>query len=79
MQIVNDKALLLRLRNPQKVTTIIPKSRELANNEVLVNWGMDEVQVLKNLNINAPSPIEGRYKWTGKHAPFEHQKLRQLF
>jgi len=79
LQIVNDKALLLRLRNPQKVTAIIPKSRELANNEVLVNWGMDEVQVLKNLNINAPSPIEGRYKWTGKHAPFEHQKTTSAF
>ena len=79
MQIVDDKALLLRLKNPQKVTAIIPKSRELANNEVLVNWGMDEVQVLRNLNIDVPSPIEGRYQWTGKHAPFKHQKTTASF
>ena len=79
MQIVDDKALLLRLKNPQKVTTIIPKSRELTDNKVLVNWGMDEVQVLRNLNISAPSPIEGRYQWTGKYAPFKHQKSTASF
>lgn len=79
MQIIDDKALLLRLRNPQKVTTIIPKSRELADNKVLVNWGMDEVQVLRNLNITAPSPIEGRYQWTGKYTPFKHQKSTASF
>ena len=79
MQIIDDKALLLRLRNPQKVTTIIPKSHELADNKVLVNWGIDEVQVLRNLNIEAPSPIEGRYQWTGKHQPFKHQKTTASF
>lgn len=79
MQIVDDKALLLRLKHPQKVTTIIPKSRELSDNQVLVNWGMDEVQVLKNLNIDVPSPIEGRYKWTGKYNPFKHQKSTASF
>ena len=26
------------------------------------------------MKINAPSPIEGRYEWTGKYEPFEHQK-----
>lgn len=79
MQIIDDKALLLRLRNPQKVTTIIPKSRELNDNKVLVNWGMDEVQVLRNLNIDVPSPIEGRYQWTGQHKPFKHQKTTASF
>ena len=79
MQIIDDKALLLRLRNPQKITTIIPKSRELADNKVLVNWGMDEVQVLRNLNIDVPSPIEGRYQWTGQYKPFNHQKVTASF
>lgn len=74
MEIVDDKALLLRLRHPQKVTTIIPKSKELADNKVIVNWGLDEVQVLRNLGINAPSPIQSRYSWSGKHKPFQHQK-----
>jgi SNF2 family DNA or RNA helicase len=79
MEIINNKALLLRLRNPQKVTTVIPNSKELADNKVVVKWGIDEAQVLKNLNIKVPSPIEGKYKWTGKHAPFEHQKATASF
>ena len=79
MRIVKDKAVLLRLRDPAKVTSIIPKSKELEDNRVLVNWGLDEVHVLKNLKINVPSPIESKYKWTGKLKPFEHQKATSSF
>ena len=79
MKVVDNKALLLRLRDPDKVTTVIPKSKELSGSRVVVNWGVDETHVLKNLNINAPSPIEGKYSWTGKHKPFEHQKTTSGF
>ncbi len=79
MKILDNKALLLRLRNPKKVTTVIPKSKQLPDNKVIVNWGIDEAQVLKNLNIKVPSPIEGKYKWTGKYTPFEHQKTTSSF
>ena len=79
MKVVDNKALLLRLRNPGKVTTVIPKSKELSGNRVVVNWGVDETHVLKNLNIQAPSPIEGKYKWTGKYEPFDHQKTTSGF
>tara|TARA_R110000744_G_scaffold190991_2_gene310251 strand:+ start:902 stop:2428 length:1527 start_codon:yes stop_codon:yes gene_type:complete len=71
---MKNKALLLTLRNPKRVTATIQKSQELEDNEVLVNWGIDEVHTLKNLNINVPSPIEGRYEWTGQYKPFAHQK-----
>ena len=79
MKIVNNKALLLRLRNPKKVTEVIPQSQELPDNKVIVRWGIDEAHVLKNLNIKVPSPIEGKYRWTGKHTPFEHQKTTSAF
>jgi len=79
MKVVDNKALLLRLKNPGKVTTVIPKSKELSGNRVVVNWGVDETHVLKNLNIQAPSPIEGKYKWTGKYEPFSHQKTTSGF
>ena len=79
MEIIDNKALVLRLRHPQKVTTVIPKSKELDNNKVVVHWGLDEVQVLRNLNIKAPSPITERYEWTGKHKPFAHQKDTAAF
>ena len=79
MQIIDNKALLLRLRNPSQVTTVIPKSKELGDNKVLVNWGIEEAHVLRNLNIKAPSPIEGKYEWTGEYTPFDHQKVTSSF
>ena len=79
MQILNNKALLLRLRNPNKVTTTVQKSQELSGNQVVVNWGVDEAHTLKNLNINVPSPIQGRYNWPGQHKPYDHQKTTAAF
>lgn len=79
MQIINNKALMLNLRNPKQVTTVIPKSKELKDNKVIVNWGVDETRILRNLNIKAPSPITGKYQWTGKHKPFDHQKKTAEF
>ena len=79
MEIIKDKALLLKLRNPSVVTTIIPKSQDVGDNNVLVKWGIDETHVLGKLNINVPSPIEKRYDWPGQHKPFEHQKSTAAF
>jgi len=80
MQIVNNKALLLQLRDPTKITSQIPKSKDIGNNQVLVNWGLDEARALRQLNIrNVPSPILGHYKWPGMHKPFEHQKTTASF
>jgi len=79
MKVIDNKALLMRLRDPRRVTDVIPKSKELSGNRVVVNWGVDETHVLKNMNIKAPSPIEGKYRWTGKYKPFEHQKTTAGF
>jgi len=80
MQIVDNRGLLLRVRNPEKITAAIPKSRQLNANDVIVNWGVDESRVLRNLNVrDVPSPILGKYKWTGKYQPFEHQKTTSSF
>lgn len=80
MEIIeNGRALLLRLRNPQQVTEVIPKSKALPDNKVVVKWGVDEAQVLKNLNIQAPSPIERQYLWAGSITPFDHQKKTAAF
>ncbi len=80
MQIIENKALLLNLRNPERVSAVIPKSKVLSGGNVLVNWGLDEAQVLKNLQIkNVPSPILGRYEWPGMYKPFDHQKETAAF
>jgi SNF2 family DNA or RNA helicase len=71
---------LLNLRNPNKVTTVIPKSKQLEGNQVAVNWGLDEARVLNNMQIkNIPSPIMGHYTWPGLHKPFDHQKTTSSF
>jgi len=74
MEIYNNKALLLKLKNPNRVTTVIPKSKDVGGNKVLVHWGVEESRVLRNMNIKVPSPILGQYEWTGSYKPFEHQK-----
>jgi superfamily II DNA or RNA helicase len=79
MQIIDNKALLLKLRNPKQITTIIPKSKLIGDHEVVVSWGVTEAQTLRGMNIKVPSPIEGRYSWTGKYAPMTHQKTTASF
>ena len=79
MKIIRDKAILLKVRNPKQITTVIPKSKELSMNEVVVNWGLDEAHTLRSLNINVPSPITKRYNWPGQYKPFDHQKTTSSF
>lgn len=79
MEIIDNRALLLKLRNPAQVTTVIPKSKQLGPNEVLVHWGVDEAQALRELNIKAPAPIRSRYDWPGQFKPMDHQRVTAEF
>ena len=77
MEIIEDKALLLRTRNPHKFN-VIPKHKVVGEEngiyEIAVYWGLDEVRVLKNLGVkNVPSPITRRYTWAGRYKPMVHQ------
>ena len=79
MKLVDGKALLLKLRNPSRVTKTVPNSVQVNNHEVKVNHGVDEAHALQRLGIKAPSPIDTRYQWSGKHKPFQHQKTTSAF
>ena len=85
MEIVENKAVLLKVRDPDRITSVIPKSKLMYSegenyHEVLVHWGLDEMQVLKNLKVqNVPSPIKGKYVWPGQFKPFDHQKETSSF
>ena len=77
MQIVDNKALIFKTRDPSKYS-IIPKSAIVDEQDgvykVAVYWGVDETRVLRNLGVkNVPSPITGRYEWPGMYKPFAHQ------
>lgn len=80
MEIVDNRALKIRVKDPKRITNVIPKSLLLDEYEVLVKWGLEEVQVLKNLGIkNVPSPISKNYSWPGMFRPFAHQKTTSEF
>jgi SNF2 family DNA or RNA helicase len=84
MQIIDNKALLLVTKRADQITALIPKSEVLARNgelsKVIVNWGIDEWQLLKNLGIkDPPHPITGKYLWPGVYTPFDHQRTTAAF
>lgn len=82
MEIVDDRLLVFKTRNPHKYS-LIPKSKALpipGGYEVAVWWGLDEARVLRNLGVkDVPSPIYGRYDWPGRYKPMAHQKETASF
>ena len=77
MEIIDDKALVFKTRNPEKYS-IIPKHKIIEQEgdtyKVAVYWGLDESRVLKNLGVkDIQSPIVRRYKWPGRYKPMAHQ------
>ena len=76
------KALALNLKNPQKVLSTIPAAAAMKFNNtelVVVPHKIDEVRVLRNLGIKAPSPILHYYDWVGRYKPYEHQRMTSAF
>lgn len=82
MKILENKALQIRTRHPDKFR-VIPKHhvQEIEGGyEVTVYWGLDEARVLKNLGVkNVPSPIRKNYKWPGRYTPMSHQMTTSEF
>lgn len=84
MEIVNDKALLVRTKQPHLILEAIKKSAVVSQDddgyEVAINWGLEEAQALAKLHIEGvPSTISRDYTWTGKLTPFAHQKETSSF
>jgi SNF2 family DNA or RNA helicase len=78
MEIIENKALLLKLKNPDPVLATIPNSKlvksEDGTSQVLVKWGLEEAQHLARLRIkNVPSTIKKNYNWPGFNKPMSHQ------
>ena len=76
------KALALKLNNPNRVLDCIPTAKpfEYQGTPLVVTpHGLDEVRVLRNLGIQAPSPILYYYDWPGQYTPYDHQKQTAAF
>lgn len=76
------KAVILRLRDPNRVTSLIPKAKVFERDGkqyVAVKHGVEEVKVLRNIGIDVPSPIVSYYGWPGRYAPFHAQRETAAF
>lgn len=76
------KALVLKLKDTSRVTTLIPMAKVInykGQTFVALPHTLDVVKVLRNLNINAPAPIRHYYKWTGRYRPFMAQESTAAF
>lgn len=72
------KKIVLNLRQPERVLTTIPSAKTLqwkGKDLVAVPHRIDEVTVLNNLGVKAPSPIRHYYDWpaSGGRSPFKAQ------
>ena len=83
-----SKSLILKLRDPSRVTSLIPRARVVpidGINYTQVKFGLDEARVLRNMGIKAPSPIRYFYDWplrvpgVADPKPFEHQRVSSEF
>lgn len=75
-----DGALVMALNNPEPVKQVIPKHKHITykgKELVLVKHDLDSTKVLRNIGLNAPSPmLHDGYSWPpimGIHAPMSHQ------
>jgi len=72
-----SQKLVLKLKDPARVTTVIPSAKAFdyhGMTMVSVPHNVAETRVLRNLGINAPSPTEYHYDWSGEYKPFHAQR-----
>jgi SNF2 family DNA or RNA helicase len=80
MQVIDNKYLVVKTDNPQHILSTIEKSAEYGDDgEVAVYWGLKEAQMLRQLGIECPSPIERDYSWPGMFKPMNHQRETASF
>jgi len=84
MEIIDNKALLVRTKTPERVLQTIKKSRVVAEHddltEIIVHWGLEEAQTLRRLGMSkTPSPIQRDYSWPGLFKPMDHQRETASF
>ena len=66
-------------RTPGRITTVLPKARNIKPNTVAVPCELWEMQVMRGLGYEAVSPILHEYEWQGRFKPFNHQRHMSAF
>lgn len=73
------EAVLFKLRNPKRITTLIPTAKMISHKGqdiVAVPHRPDETRILRQLGYDAPDPMKMHYAWPkagGKFDPFAAQ------
>ena len=79
------KAVVFKLRRPEKITTVIPTAKTVTKPDhtiVAVPHRPDETRVLRNLGYDVPDPMPIHYDWpkaNGRYNPFEAQRVTASF
>ena len=80
VSILQDRVLSIKTQNPKTVTDVIPKSKQISDGEVIVNFGLGEAHILNNMGIkDVPSPMRTQYNYPGIYKPFAHQRTTAEF
>ena len=88
MEIIENKAVVVATRKPEKITQIIEQSKVLEEvmtkngpgHKVAIKWTLRNAKILQMLGFKkVPSPIMGNYSWPGMYTPFAHQKETAAF
>lgn len=87
MLLIPEKnAVLVRPRQPEKLLKLIPTAKAVrykGRDVVAVPHRMEEVRVLNNIGVKAPSPILTKYSWPREESiipyPFEAQRHTAAF
>ena len=76
------KALLLKSREPDRITNVIPSAKQFTVKGVpyvAVPHKLVETRVLRNLGYEPPAPIREYYDWPGRFKPFDAQREAAAF
>ena len=76
------KKLVLNLRDPERVTTIVPTAKVFeykGHTLTAIPHRTEETRVLRNIGLDAPAPIDFHYEWSGMYTPYRHQRITAGF
>lgn len=70
-----SKSILLQAPDPLVIRELIPKSKLIdhPHYNIALHHTLDATRILRNIGIEAPSPIRYHYDWPGRWKPFDHQ------
>lgn len=80
MEIIDNKAVLITVRRPERFTSALTKSQYIGEvsdgiHEIMVKWDYEHVIALTKLGLKkVPSVINKEYNWPGRYTPMSHQK-----